>query len=198
MGFLYLQPWVLLAVFTARTLLASGQLIPAHNPRPVPWELLLSHYCCRSYSSPGRRGLHFSLLSFIRLLSALSFSLGFLEWQLFSQAHWWLPLFWRELHANSWQWVLLPPLGHWWTVNHNRSQDRHLHLTSLLAENNPLTPSSEPNQPGKFCTWIGCKILSWIQEYCGRCVASLTEVKRAHLFPCLAFYFRSICVVSMF
>lgn len=50
MVFLFLQPWVLLAVFAARALLAPGQLIPAH-PRPVPSELLPSHYCCRSYSS---------------------------------------------------------------------------------------------------------------------------------------------------
>uniref|UniRef100_A0A8U8AMQ3 Uncharacterized protein n=1 Tax=Geospiza parvula TaxID=87175 RepID=A0A8U8AMQ3_GEOPR len=35
-GFLYLQPWVLLAVFAARILLASGQLIPAHTQGQCP------------------------------------------------------------------------------------------------------------------------------------------------------------------
>lgn len=175
---------------------------PCTHPRPVPWELLPSHYCCRTYSSPGRRGFHFSLFSFIRLLSALSFSLPWfpgmaallpsalmaptvLEWaacQLMEVS--------SDTSSRS--------LKNWVTINHNRSQDRDLHLTSLLAESNPLTQPSEPNQPGKFCTWTGCNILTWIQEYCGRCFAGLTEVKRAHLFPCLAFYFRSICIVSVF
>lgn len=123
---------------------------PCTHPRPVPRELLPSHYCCRSYFSPGKRAFHLSLLSFIRLLSALSFSLS-----RFPGMAALLPSVLMAPTALEWAASLMPvssatssgSLMTWVTVNHNMSQGRHPHLTSLWQSTthwpNPLSPTSQ-------------------------------------------------------
>lgn len=131
-------------------LLVSSSL---HTPkasalRAAPQPLLLQELFL-----PGRRGFHLSFLCFMRLLSPLSFSLPRFPGMAAP-----LPSISMAPTVLEWAANLMAvssaassgSVMNWVTFNRKRSRDRHLHLTSLLPEHNPLTQPSEPSQTVNF------------------------------------------------